>query len=389
MFSRAWIARSRWVVLVGLLLALAVGCTSLPLEASWASVTLLGNPAQVLVAYADRMVMVDPVDGSVAELRDADGNVRLDEQGNPRTWIVTNSSPKYTFYTRPIEMQEDTLLVAAYESRLLEVDTITARVLNSEGHVLAGHSIASPLQNGSLLYVPLSSNSLDALNLETFETVWSFKTERGVWATPLLHEGVLYVPSMDHTLYALNPTTGEEIWRLDLGGAIAATPVVANGHLYIGSFAKKVFKVSLEGSIVAQYETSEWIWGAPAVVEDQVYVADLAGYVYALRDTGDAFSEIWSRQVALRGIRATPLVTDDYVIVGSRDHNVYWVSRESGEEVNKREMRGEVLADLLLLQPGDGTETREPLVVVSTLAREELLVAFTLVNGERRWVYGL
>jgi len=28
------------------------------------------------------------------------------------------------------------------------------------------------------------------------------------------------------------------------------------------------------------------------------------------------------------------------------------------------------------------------MVVVSTLAREELLVAFTLDDGERRWVYG-
>jgi outer membrane protein assembly factor BamB len=117
-----------------------------------------------------------------------------------------------------------------------------------------------------------------------------------------------------------------------------------------------------------------------------VYVGDLGGNVYALRDSGGSLDEVWSRKVATRGIRMTPFVDDEMIVVGSRDHNVYWISRQSGEETFKREVRGEVLSDILLIEPND--TIREPIIVVSTIAREELLVAFTLDQGERRWVYG-
>ena len=81
-------------------------------------------------------------------------------------------------------------------------------------------------------------------------------------------------------------------------------------------------------------------------------------------------------------------MTEDALVIGSRDRFVYWISRETGEELVKREMKGEVLSDLLLVEPTENLNV-EPMVVVSTLAREELLVAFTLDDGERRWVYGL
>ncbi len=118
-----------------------------------------------------------------------------------------------------------------------------------------------------------------------------------------------------------------------------------------------------------------------------VYATDLGGSLYALRDAGSSFEEVWSRKVAEGAIRMTPLVTADTIIVGSRDHNVYWLSLETGEELIKRPMAGEVLSDILLIEPND--TVREPLIIVSTLANEERLVAFSLDRGERRWVYGV
>jgi hypothetical protein len=50
-------------------------------------------------------------------------------------------------------------------------------------------------------------------------------------------------------------------------------------------------------------------------------------------------------------------------------------------------MNGEVLGNMLLLQPGEESDIREDLVVVSTLTTSELVVAFTADSGERLWVY--
>ncbi len=391
LFSRASSARFRLFFLVLALLLVGVGCSGLPLEASWASVSLYGDTNQIMFAYANQVSLIDPIDGSPSELRDSDGDVRLDDQGNARTWRVqVEGGTATTFYTRPVQADAETLLLTAHEHRILEVDAASARILNGEGTDIAKRVVASPVLNGNLLYVPFSDTTLAALDKDTLDPVWTLSTERGVWASPLLleAEGLLVVPSMDHFLYAVNPETGAEIWRLDLGGAVASTPVFANGYLYVGSFGRKLFKISLNGEIMYEFATKEWLWGPPAVLENQIYVADLGGYVYALTDTGQSFTELWSRQVAQRGIRPTPLVLEDTLVVGSRDRFVYWISRETGEEQVKREMRGEVLADLLLLDPSQLPSLSEPMVVVSTLAREELLVAFTLDDGERRWVYG-
>lgn len=389
LFNRAKFARIGVILMAALfMVGAAAGCTGLPLEASWADVSLYGTPPQIMFVYNDQFHQVNPADGARTQLRDANRQVRLDEQGNPRVWTVAQpSSGRFTFYTRPIPFDEDILLATSYENRLFEIDPAAGRILRPEGHTLPGHVVATPVLNrdAGLLYVPLTETNLVALETESFLTVWTHPTERGVWASPLLHEGVLYVPSMDHNLYALNAVTGDELWRLNLGGAVASTPVVANGALYVSSFGRRVTKVSFSGQVIASFPTTEWVWGAPAVIGDEVYIADLAGWVYALRDTGSAFEQIWARQVATRGIRATPLVSGNTIVVGSRDRAVYWLERETGEQRLKRDMAGEVLADLLLIEPDQIVGINEPFVVVSTLAREELLVAFTLADGERKW----
>lgn len=379
----------RWLAVVVVALVTA-SCASLPLDSSWGDVSLVGTPPQILLSFSDRIVQVDPTDGSLVELRDANGDVRVDDQGNPRRWTVqVTSGTALHFYTRPVQTDDQTLVTAAYEEKLFEIDLSAARVLNPDGVALPGHIVGNPVLTDKLLYVPISDGALLALNRTDYSQAWKFDSvkNKGFWSSPLLVDGTLYISSMDHNLYALDAETGTEKWHLDLEGAVGATPTYANGALYVGSYARKLFKISTDGSILAQFTTNDWVWGAPAVVDGIVYASDLGGYVYALRDSGSSLDEVWSRKVAGGAVRMTPLVTGDTIVVGSRDHFVYWLSRETGEETFKREMRGEVLSDILLIEPND--TIRDPMIVVSSIAHEEMLVAFSLDKGERRWAYGL
>ncbi len=375
------------VIAVGLL---AASCVSVPLDSSWGDVSLTGDAASpnILLAFNNQIVQVNPADGLAVSLLDSNGNVRVDDQGNPRPWRVqaTGNTPLH-FYSRPVQVDADTLVAAAYESKLFEIDPARADLVNADGIGLPGRVVGNPLLTEDFIYMPISNGGLVALDPTTFAETWKFTGDegKGVWSQPLLLDGTLYVPAMNHFLFALDAQTGAELWRVDLGGAVASTPVFANDALYVGSFARKVFKITTDGSIAAEFATNDWVWGAPAVVDNTIYVTDLGGNVYALEDTGTSLSEAWNRKVAGRGIRMSPLVTDDTIIVGSRDHFVYWINRENGEEIFKRETRGEVLSNLLLIEPNE--TVRDPLIIVSTIAHEELLVAYTLEQGERRWVY--
>ncbi len=374
------------VVVVGLM---AAACASLPTESSWGDVSLIGTPPKILISFSDRILQVDPADGKLVKLLDSDGKVRVDDAGVARTWsVVSPAGTTLHFYSQPVQIDEQTLVAGVYEDKLFEIDTAAARIDKVDGVALPGHVIGNPLLTDNLLYVPLSDNGLVALNRTDLSQVWHFSGDetKGVWSQPVLVDGTLYVSAMNHFLFALDAATGTEKWKLDLEGALASRPVYANGVLYVGSFERKVFKVGLDGTIIAQFTANDWVWGAPTVVDDMVYITDLGGNVYALKDNGASLDQVWTRKVATAAIRMSAFVSGDTIVVGSRDHNVYWISRTTGEEIFHREMKGEVLSNIVAIPAADGSSDSTT-IIVSTIDKSELLVAFSLDKGERRWVY--
>lgn len=397
-----------------LLSVFLAACGPAPLGVDWAALsveTVDGQPA-VLVAYTNQLLMVDPVNGQPIRLRNADGEPLLDDQGNPRIWQVKGGDVgNAQFYSSPILVDDSTMLVAAYNNRIFEVNIPRARVENPSGDVIRENNananvVADLVANGDLLYVGLSAHDVVALNREDLSERWTATTEHGVWSEPLIVDNAVYFTSLDHFLYAVDANTGEELWPpLDLQGTAVATPTYAPsseegevGHLYVGSFARKIFDISTEGEILAEYATRGWVWSAPTLVDGILYAADLEGWVYAL-DARNGLSEVWTpRQLAPSAIRPAPLVVGDTVIVATRDGRLHWLNRNNGSyltdpadddglENRIRGLNDQIFSDLLLIEPGEGLELESPIVVVSTMAPDELLVGFNANTGERLWTY--
>lgn len=373
-----------------LVLVMATACVPLPADPNWGHLSLAGDPQQILFSFHDRIVLINPLDGSVAQLRDSEGNLRFDDQNNPRLWSVqVTGNQQMRFYSTPLAVTDNLLLAPSYDQKLFEIDFANARLQSTEGIAIGGHVVTDPVTDGERLYLGLSDGDMIALDMTDLASrLWTFDTERGVWAEPLLVDGTLYLSSMDHQLYAIDAETGDQRWSVDLGGAISDKPVLYDGSLYVGSFARKIFRISVEtGEITAEFPTNEWIWGSPVIVDDTLYVGDAAGWVYALALSADGFTSVWTVKAAERVIRAAPVVTDDSVIVASRDYRVYWLSRETGATVFSRNTEAEILADMMVITPEDNANLSEPLLIVSTMAYDKLLFAYTLDQGDLRWRY--
>jgi outer membrane protein assembly factor BamB len=254
---------------------------------------------------------------------------------------------------------------------------------------VGSHILADILVVDGTMYIPFQAGGVTAMTIADYKEIWSYPTEEGVWSKPLLVNNMIVISSLDHHLYAVDKDTGELQWKLDLEGGVASTPLLANDRLYVGSYNKKLFEISLDGKILNTYETQNWVWGTPAIDENGiVYVADLSGYVHAV-DSQNNLSEVWSKQIATRGIRSGPLVYGDNVIVAARDGFVYWIDRRDGVTLTDKEIEGkpELLSDILLVEPSESLKIDEPLIIVSTVNTGELLVAFQ-VDGRQSWVYG-
>lgn len=384
--------KHRYGVVLALLLTLFVtsGCITPRIGVNWAAVSTATDSPNIVLAYNFEVLQVDPRSGNLAELVNADGETRFDPQtGQARRWIVNGQTAENAqFFSAPLTLAAETLLLPEYTGRLVEVETATARIINPNKGVLAGRVLTTPTRDDERLYFALETG-VEALNAQTLEQEWFVPTQNGVWATPTLHEGVVYFTSMDHYLYAIDAVTGDTLWKRDLGGAAASSPLVSTEGdstvLYVGTFARKLVKFDLEGRVMNEYTTVDWVWSTPVLFDGTLYAADLAGYVYALNPAD--LSEIWKVQATSRGIRPSPLVTGDYVIVAARDGLVKWLNRQDGATVYERNAEAEVLSELLLIEPSDALNLPQPLVIVSTVAPNRLLIAYTLNEAGQQWVY--
>lgn len=381
-----------WIVL--LLILVTTGCVSPRRGVSWPAVStvIVNGERKIVVAYNEHIALVEPSNGALVSLQNAEGEVRRDEEGNERQFVIDgNNYEKAQFFAAPLRVDEETLLFPSYNDRLLEFDIVTASAESTTGIALPGQVIASIVATEDKWYVPLKARHVVAIDPDTYDVLWTAETQEGVWSTPLLVDDSLYFGEVDHIFYAVDAESGETIWTQDLGGAIAASPTYYDGRLFVGSFSHKMVELDSEsGEILSEHEGANWIWSSPVIREDVLYYTDLSGFVYAL-DINNGLQEVWSRQVAEKGIRAAPLVVGEDVIVASRDGKVYWLDRETGVVINEREVDGrpEILSDILLLEPDETLNIAEPIIVVSTMDTGKLLVAFPLDyrSGINGWTY--
>ncbi len=383
--SRIW-----FCLLLSLSVFLLSGCVGARMGVSWPSIGLISinGEQNIALAYNNTVAILNPANGAPLRLvNPLNGAAMLDSENNPRSWILRGSDfGGAQFYSLPIVVDAETMLVAANSGSLLRVDSVLVDVTRTIA--LDDKVVANVLVVDDIVYVPYQNGGLSARSLVDYRELWRFHTEQGIWATPLQAADMIIVASIDHHVYALDRSTGQEIWSVDLGGSVASTPLLANDRLYVGSFNKSFFEISLDGAILSSYETENWVWGTPAIDEyGIIYLADLSGYVHAL-DSGNHLQALWSNSIAERGIRSGPLVYGDRVITASRDGRVYWLDRRDGALINTREIdnRPELLGDMLLLAPSESLNIDVPLLIVSSVDEGRLLIAFE-VDGRQAWVY--
>jgi outer membrane protein assembly factor BamB len=374
---------------------------------SWPDVAIYpgqNGEATIFVAYNSQIDRVD-LTGSDVFLVDADGNRRKDTSGNDRKWQIRSGDVEGDagFYVAPILIDEQTLIVPDYNNRLLIFEATDEYVRQRAGAVneitLPGRIVTSPVVYSAgdgrrLLLVPLREHDLVAYAIDDgFSHVWTFQTERGIWAEPLIVDEVVYVAGMDHHLYALNANSGNELWRIDLGAAVAGTPFFDGTDIFVGTFGREFFRIGLgdnfgdpQSRILSTYKTTGWIWSHPAYSNGTFYLGDMNGNVYALTVDGDEFVEQWRHRVSEAGIRPAPVVTNSYVVIASRRGEVIWLSRATGEEIQRYELDTEILAEMVVIEAQEGSE-RPTLILVSTDKNDKILVPFTADGARYTWTY--
>ncbi len=224
---------------------------------------------------------------------------------------------------------------------------------------------------GEVMAVRLSDGSL----------VWRFpeKVESGrtYYAAPAVSDGLVVVGDYAGTLHALDAASGVQKWPF--------TPQIKSGNpaRFVGSALihqdmilaptaghDNLYAVSLTGKELWRFPTGQAIWARPVSDGEQVYIASMDHYLYAVRLSDH--QQVWKKDLGA-ALVAAPVLTDDTLYLGTLGNEMVAVS---------------TAGEILWRYATDGSIWSSPVLVEDTLYFGDAagsIYAVDVTNGAGLW----
>jgi outer membrane protein assembly factor BamB len=200
-------------------------------------------------------------------------------------------------------------------------------------------------QQRSLFGGSSNNSGLRALNkMGTLQ--WEFKgaTDRTV-ASPAMAGTTVYLASSDHNVYAIDTETRQVRWTFETENWVWATPLVVEGRVYIASMDHSLYAVDdTDGSLLWEFAGAPGALPAtPALANEVLYFGSLAGHMYAAQ--AQEGSPLWDKEVD-GGMWSTPLILDQdgssALYFGTLNGTIYALDTKDGSELWSTQVPGEV-----------------------------------------------
>jgi outer membrane protein assembly factor BamB len=192
-----------------------------------------------------------------------------------------------------------------------------------------GGTIApSPLLLNDLLLLGAEQTAL-ALFPDTGKTKWACTLTSPARYGPLTDGSTLFFRCQDGSLQSVDAVTGRFRWRVPVPfGPESFPPVMAGGRVIVTA-GKTLHAIARTGAESWKADLPAGVGGPIAVVEDTMYVPCVDGRIYAL------FARSGRPQHGVEykvdsSATATPLITENHVIVGTSNSLIYVLDRATG-----------------------------------------------------------
>ena len=223
--------------------------------------------------------------------------------------------------------------------------------------------LSSPMVADGAVFFGSGDGHLYAVDADTGDLRWRFRTGDVVHASPAFADGVVYAGSWDGRFYAVDARSGQQRWQVATDASwVNASPAVSDGRVYFGTSDSSLYRVvdAAGGQPLQQHDVRAYMFASPTVAGDVVLLGMLNGVLQA-RDKASG-SVLWEfqteasranrgwvltadhrfnapmlfvsgwheatdvaqdRQASVGSFFSTPLVANGVVYVGSADGNLY------------------------------------------------------------------
>lgn len=309
-------------------------------------------------ATGDRVVSSPVIQGGTLYFGSDDGNVyAVDAESGRQIWKRVTGGPVCATPAVANEM----VYVGSYDGKFYALNAQTGAVKwkfategerrfeakNLHGILPKNQTIAdpydiflsSPVVIQDAVYFGSGDGNLYALDANSGDLKWKFKTNDVVHASPAFADGVLFVGSWDSYFYAVDAKTGKERWRFHGGEdplihnqvGFQSSPAVVNGVIYTGCRDSNVYAIDAVSGKEKWHFPNElsWVITSPAVANGKIFFATSDSSLYHVIEAATGKSVLKKQDKAY--MFSSPAVVDDVVLIGVLNGTLEARDLNSGE----------------------------------------------------------
>ncbi len=199
--------------------------------------------------------------------------------------------------------------------------------------------LSSPVIAQGAVYFGSGDGYLYALDANSGELKWKFKTGNVIHASPAYADGVLFVGSWDSYFYAVEAATGKEKWRFHGGEdplihnqvGFQSSAAVVDGVVYVGCRDANLYALeAATGKEKWKFNNAmSWVISSPAVAQGKVFFATSDSALYHVVEAATGKSVVKQEDKAY--MFSSPTIAGDVVLIGVLNGSLAARDRNSGE----------------------------------------------------------
>jgi len=158
---------------------------------------------------------------------------------------------------------------------------------------------------------------------------WTVQVNGELMCPPSTAYGNLYVGTSDGHLRVIDERDGAELWNLKLGETICATPLIESQTAFVPA-GNTLYAVTLTNKTIKwSFEAVGTLRASPVMYDDLIYIGSDDKRIYALSEyTGEL---IWSLKLD-DVVAASPSVAGLTLVIGTESGTLYGIHRTEGKE---------------------------------------------------------
>jgi outer membrane protein assembly factor BamB/predicted MPP superfamily phosphohydrolase len=195
--------------------------------------------------------------------------------------------------------------------------------------------------SGNLIITADTRGEIFALNANTGNRAWSFKTGGKIYSSPAVLDNLVVEASTDGNIYCLQAATGKLLWLYKTNKPIVASPLIRDGMVFIGSSEGHFRALSLLSGIL-QWDFDQvkgFVVCRPLFYQDKLYFGSWGNEFYALNSKDGKLAWKWDNGATNRMFSPAsciPVATNGKVFIVAPDRYMTILDATNGTLLGRK-----------------------------------------------------